>query len=41
MAARGDFMATTVAFDVYGTLIDTSGVISALEKVIGGEAAAL
>ena len=34
-------MATTVAFDVYGTLIDTSGVISALEKVIGGRAAAL
>ena len=31
-------MATTVAFDVYGTLIDTSGVISALEKVIGGQA---
>lgn len=34
-------MATTVAFDVYGTLIDTSGVISALEKIIGGQAAAL
>ena len=34
-------MATTVAFDVYGTLIDTSGVISVLEKVIGGQAAAL
>ena len=34
-------MATTVAFDVYGTLIDTSGVISALEKIIGGQAAPL
>ena len=34
-------MATTVAFDVYGTLIDTSGVISALEKIVGGQAAAL
>ena len=34
-------MATTVAFDVYGTLIDTSGVIAALEKVVGGQAAAL
>jgi 2-haloacid dehalogenase len=34
-------MATTVAFDVYGTLIDTSGVIAALEKTAGGEAAAL
>ena len=34
-------MATTVAFDVYETLIDTSGVISALEKIIGGQAAPL
>ena len=34
-------MATTVAFDVYGTLIDTSGVITALEKVIGGQATVL
>ena len=34
-------MATTVAFDVYGTLIDTSGMISALEKIVGGQAAPL
>jgi 2-haloacid dehalogenase len=34
-------MATTIAFDVYETLIDTSGVILALEKVIGDRAAAL
>ena len=34
-------MATTVAIDVYGTLIDTSGVISALEKCVGGQAATM
>lgn len=28
-------MAITIAFDVYGTLIDTSGVVAALEKLIG------
>lgn len=32
-------MATTLAFDVYGTLIDTHGVISALEKHAGDKAA--
>ncbi len=29
----------TLAFDVYGTLIDTHGVIVALEKLVGGRAA--
>jgi len=33
-------MATTLAFDVYGTLIDTHGVIVALEKYIGVQAKA-
>lgn len=28
-------MAITIAFDVYGTLIDTHGVIVALEKHVG------
>jgi len=31
-------MNTTLAFDVYGTLIDTNGVLSALEKLIGAKA---
>lgn len=33
-------MEITLAFDVYGTLIDTHGVIVALEKMIGDRAAA-
>jgi len=32
-------MATTLAFDVYGTLIDTSGVTVALQKQVGERAA--
>jgi 2-haloacid dehalogenase len=32
-------MAITLAFDVYGTLIDTHGVVSALEKHVGEKAA--
>lgn len=31
-------MKTTLAFDVYGTLIDTNGVVTALQKLIGNEA---
>ena len=31
-------MQTTLAFDVYGTLIDTNGVVSALQKLIKGDA---
>lgn len=31
-------MSTTLAFDVYGTLIDTHGVISTLQKVVGDKA---
>jgi len=31
-------MAITLAFDVYGTLINTHGVISALEKLVGNKA---
>ena len=31
-------MSTTLAFDVYGTLIDTHGVLSKLEKIIGAKA---
>lgn len=31
-------MAITLAFDVYGTLIDTNGVFTALEKLIGPKA---
>lgn len=31
-------MATTLAFDVYGTLIDTQGVLVALEKLVGAQA---
>jgi 2-haloacid dehalogenase len=34
-------MPATLAFDVYGTLIDTSGVVSALERLIGDRAPAL
>lgn len=33
-------MAITIAFDVYGTLIDTGGVKVALQKVVGDKAAA-
>jgi 2-haloacid dehalogenase len=32
-------MMTTLAFDVYGTLIDTNGVIAALQKLIQDDAA--
>jgi len=32
-------MTITLAFDVYGTLIDTHGVVSALEKHVGNKAA--
>lgn len=32
-------MSVTVGFDVYGTLIDTHGVVKALQAMIGGEAA--
>jgi len=28
-------MSVTLAFDVYGTLIDTQGIVSSLEKMIG------
>ena len=31
-------MATTLAFDVYGTLIDTHGVVAALEELVGDQA---
>jgi 2-haloacid dehalogenase len=31
-------MSITIAFDVYGTLIDTAGIASALEKLIGDRA---
>ncbi len=31
-------MSTTIAFDVYGTLIDTAGIVTALEKLIGERA---
>lgn len=33
-------MATTLAFDVYGTLINTHGVLSALEELVSGHAKA-
>jgi 2-haloacid dehalogenase len=33
-------MAITLAFDVYGTLIDTAGVTQALEKYVGDKASA-
>ena len=32
-------MATTIAFDVYGTLIDTNGVVGLLETMLGDRAA--
>ena len=32
-------MSTTLAFDVYGTLIDTHGVVSTLQKLVGDKAA--
>ncbi len=31
-------MQTTLAFDVYGTLIDTNGVVSALQDLINDDA---
>jgi len=31
-------MKTTLAFDVYGTLIDTHGVVAALTEMIGKQA---
>ncbi len=31
-------MSTTIAFDVYGTLIDTHGVVSILQTMIGEKA---
>lgn len=34
-------MTTSLAFDVYGTMIDTSGVVTALEKIVGDRAGAL
>ena len=37
-AIRGINMAITLAFDVYGTLIDTHGVVVALEKHLGDKA---
>ena len=33
-------MATTLAFDVYGTLINTHGVVSLLENMVGDNARA-
>lgn len=33
-------MLTTLAFDVYGTLIDTNGVVTALEALVGAKAQA-
>ncbi len=32
-------MSITLAFDIYGTLLDTQGVVNVLEKMIGNEAA--
>ena len=32
-------MKTTLAFDVYGTLTDTAGVVTALEELAGTRAA--
>ncbi len=29
-------MPATLAFDVYGTLIDTAGVVDALRRLVGG-----
>ncbi len=31
-------MSITLAFDVYGTLIDTHGVVAALQKIVGNKA---
>lgn len=31
-------MSTTLAFDVYGTLIDTHGVVAALQEIVGNKA---
>ena len=31
-------MSLTLAFDVYGTLIDTGGIVTALQKLIGDQA---
>ena len=33
-------MALTLAFDIYGTIIDTSGIAAQLERIIGGQARA-
>jgi len=33
-------MSTTLAFDVYGTLIDTHGLLDALQEIVGDQAAA-
>lgn len=33
-------MSITIAFDVYGTLIDTAGIVTALEKLVGDRARA-
>jgi 2-haloacid dehalogenase len=35
---RGDKMEKTIAFDIYGTLIDTSGVVATLSEFLGDEA---
>lgn len=32
-------MSTTLAFDVYGTLIDTHGIVAALQELVGSKAA--
>ena len=34
-------MTISLAFDVYGTMIDTSGVVTTLERIIGDQASAL
>lgn len=38
--AGGNDMPVTFAFDVYGPLIDTHGLVSNLEKIVGEQAAA-
>jgi 2-haloacid dehalogenase len=38
MSSQETPMPITIAFDVYGTLIDTQGVIANLEQMIGGKA---
>ncbi|MGB5465966.1 MAG: haloacid dehalogenase type II, partial [Sedimenticolaceae bacterium] len=35
---QDESMATTLAFDVYGTLIDTHGVVTALREIVGERA---